>query len=176
MGTPARFPERVRAAQSMGEWPGESRTLPRGFGTETAVPFGERLELMRCWLPMGGPRLGKGPVPGRRRDDAELGGGARCTPGTRVGGAIRLAADFFAGSSAGFGGGAMEDARCALLSAGKLVTGGEGGSNVGSKSSPSDRENVGTSFAVMTGSALGVLSLSSWSSAAALESWGLVLI
>ncbi len=168
MGTPARFPERVKAAQSMGECPGESRTLPRGFGTETAVPFGERLELMRCWLPMGGPRLGKGPVPGRRKDDAELGGGARCTPGKRVGGAMRPAIGFFAGSSAGFGGGAMEDARCALLSAGKLVAGGEVGSEIGSISSTSDKANVGTSIAVLAGSAFGVPSLSPSSSAATL--------
>jgi len=154
----------------MGEWPGESRTLPRGFGTETAVPFGERVALMRCWLPMGGPRLGKGPVPGARRDDAELGGGARCTPDKRGGGAMRPAGDFIAGGPAGFGGGAMEDARCTLLSAGNIDTGGGVGSEAGSMSSSPEMENVGTSLAILTGSAFGVLAFSSSASAATLAS------
>ena len=78
--TPLRFLLRDRTAQSMGEWPGERRTLPRLLGVETEPlgarpPIGARPPLARCWLCSGGPLFGSGPVVGTRRDAAALGGG-----------------------------------------------------------------------------------------------------
>lgn len=88
--TPLRLDRRTRAAQSMGEWPGERRTLPRGFGVEVMVVGASELLLLltRCWLLEGNPRLGRGPDEGTRRADAGLGGGAIAG---RLGGGIRPA-------------------------------------------------------------------------------------
>lgn len=103
----------------MGEWPGESRTLLRGFGVLIAL-LGERLLLTRCWLLDGGPRFGRGPVVGMRRDEAALGLG----PGAgRAGGGIRPDGPWMVG----LGGGAIADARCALFAAGNDGTDGDGG-------------------------------------------------
>src|ERR1700761_6767589 len=83
--TPVRFPLRVKAAQSMGEWPGERRALPRALGVGTA-PFGLRPLLTRCWLFAGGPLFGKGPVVGTRREVVAFG---RALGVGRGGGGIR---------------------------------------------------------------------------------------
>lgn len=65
---------RIRAAQSMGEWPGERRTLFLLFGVATR-PLGLRPPVARCWLFWGGPLFGSGPDDGTRRPAAEPGGG-----------------------------------------------------------------------------------------------------
>lgn len=84
--TPERFELRERAAQSMGEWPGESWILPL------------ELEPARWALFIGGARLGNGPVLGIRMD--ALGCAARCPD--RPGGGIRL-------EGLGAGGGMSDD-------------------------------------------------------------------
>ncbi|KAI7197783.1 hypothetical protein KC363_g226 [Hortaea werneckii] len=97
-----------------------AKTLPRELGVETAVPFGERPPLARCWLLAGGPRLGNGPVEGIRREDAALGGGPRCGTAGRDGGGINPAAGFGGGGpdmDAGLGGGGISEVFCALLAA-----------------------------------------------------------
>lgn len=101
----------------MGEWPGERRTLPRELGVLTA-PLGARLELTRCWLPGGGPRLGRGPFDGMRRDEAALGLGAGFG---RAGGGIKPAELWVEG----LGGGGIAEARWALFAAGNDGTGGD---------------------------------------------------
>jgi len=104
-------------------------------------------------------------VLGMRREEAALGGGARpgarCPAGVREGGGMRFGTAFFASGGIGLGGGAMLEARCALLAAGKEGTDGESGVDAGSESSWPFRENIGTFSRVLTGSAFGVLSPSS---------------
>lgn len=96
--------------------------MPRGLGVETAVPFGERPPLARCWLLAGGPRLGNGPVEGTRSEDAALGGGPLCDTAGRDGGGINPAAGFVDGrpdAEVGLGGGGISEVFCVLLAAGK---------------------------------------------------------
>ena len=98
--TPLRLELRVRAAQSMGECPGERSTLPRALGMLTAPlgvspPFGDRPPFTRCWLFAGIPLFGRGPVDGTRREAAALGGGAKVGRG---GGGIMVAEVFCAGA------------------------------------------------------------------------------
>ena len=112
--TPLRFLVFVRAAQSMGEWPGERRTLPRAFGTAMA-PFGLSPPFTRCCLFCGGPRLGRGPLEGTRRDAAELRGG---TGTGRGGGGMRFAGGLAGGASVPFGDFEAEEVRCGLAIAG----------------------------------------------------------
>jgi hypothetical protein len=164
-GTPERFAlgERIKAAQSIGLWPGESRTFL--LREDLVVEVGARPEelLMRCWLLAGKPRLGRGPVVGTRRPEAVLGGKGRIVGGDgRDGGGMRDAA-VGVDLAAGFGGGAMfDDALCALFGAGKV--GAVGGSRAAAwSSSPfvDDRAKAGISIFGSEGSAFGVLSPSS---------------
>lgn len=161
VGVPARL-ERVRAAQSIGEWPGARRTLARGLGVELGV----RVVVRRCWLLDGGPRLGRGPLDGTRREADVLGGVRLLAVEGRAGGGIRL-------DLGGLGGGGMFEARCALSEAGKRGVGEVVGCSrfvrAGSWApSPLSREKVGTpvfrfvgfAFGVVSGFAFGVVSAS----------------
>ena len=137
----------------MGEWPGLRRTFPRGFGVDTAVPFGDNPPLTRCWLFAGGPRLGSGPDVGTRRPAAGLCLGVGAAG--RDGGGIRPELDF----DAGFGGGGIADTLCALLAAGKEGTGGGGMSFLAfSEFSSSFKVKDGTLVSGTVGTAFGVLS------------------
>lgn len=104
MDTPLRLLERVlvKAAQSMGEWPGERRTLLRAFAGVGMVVVVVRPPFARCWLFGGGPRLGSGPVEGMRRDAVVFGGGGR------AGGGMRLAALRSGAFGVELGGGGMD--------------------------------------------------------------------
>jgi hypothetical protein len=98
VGTPARLPLRANAAQSMGLWPGDSRIFPRPLFEAPA----------RCWLLTGGPRFGRGPFEGARREAV----GLRLGRGDgRPGGAIRLlglgAGGGIRDEEAGLGGGGI---------------------------------------------------------------------
>lgn len=73
--TPLRLELLVKAAQSIGEWPGARRTLPRAFGTVDTL-LGASPPLTRCCELAGGPLLGRGPLDGTRTDAADLAGGA----------------------------------------------------------------------------------------------------
>lgn len=109
-----------------------------------------------CWD--GGPRFGRGPEEGMRRDAAPPPGARICAAGARDGGGINWDAGLpgavdcglvdNVAMDVGFGGGGMGDARCALLGAGKIAF---GNSALGSASSlspssmlPLEREKLGT--------------------------------
>lgn len=156
--TPLRLEERVKAAQSMGEWPGARRTLPRALGI-AVVEVGARPPLTRCWELAGGPLFGRGPFEGTRREAAALGGGMA---DGREGGGISPGEPFGARSCADLGGRGVLEARWALSAAGNRGTGGfGGGACFDSSGALPFREKVGTSVSGSVTIALGVLSASS---------------
>lgn len=172
--TPERFSlERCRLAQSSGEWPGVSCTLPRAFGVLTVGPA-EGMPKPALFEPGGprlgtGPRFGRGPVVGiliewlavgraRRLEGATRGGGMREVAGL-AGGAMRFGLVGGGGMEIeGTGTGTGPEARCA-----ELMAGNEGGGRLSSSSSSelscSFRVKVGTAGASFSGrgAALGVV-------------------
>ena len=178
LSTPERFwPERLREAQSRGEWPGARRTFLRGLGVEVAVVMGvEREEDEAVDV---GLRFGSGPVVGTRRPAAVFGfeegvgrregtgreGGAMRPFDGRAGGAMRPFAFEEGGVSVGSLGGAMPPARCA-----EFMAGNEGGGRLSSSSelsssssllsscSCSVKDGTGGSAPLAAGVALGVVS------------------
>lgn len=107
VATPLKFSFLVNAAQSIGEWPGDSKTLPREFGVEGVVVV---VVVRRCWLLAGGPLLGSGPLEGTRKEAAVL---ERGVGGGRLGGGMRDVAllwlEGLLGCDGGGGGGMGEE-------------------------------------------------------------------